>query len=122
MIILIITIIVLILSIIGYLKSSEVLFSDTELLCTCLTLICSIILITELLVIISKPIEYKDFKIEYDTVNQIVTSSEDIRDTNYSMKIIEINTEINKHKTYIDSKWVGIFFNKKIAELKLLEK
>ena len=79
-------------------------------------------LIIEFTMLISKPIEYKNFKIEYDVVKETITSSEDIRDTNYTQKLIEINTKIKTNREYKDSIWCGIFFNKKIADLELLQK
>ena len=79
-------------------------------------------LIIEFTILISKPIEYKNFKIEYDVVKETITSSEDMRDTNYTQKLIEINTRIKANREYKDSIWCGIFFNKKIADLELLQK
>ena len=87
-----------------------------------LIIIMIISLIIEFTMLISKPIEYKNFKIEYDVVKETITSSEDIRDTNYTQKLIEINTKIKTNREYKDSIWCGIFFNKKIADLELLQK
>lgn len=87
-----------------------------------LIMIMSISLIIEFTMLISKPIVYKNFKIEYDVVKETITSSEDIRDTNYTQKLIEINTKIKTNREYKDSIWCGIFFNKKIADLELLQK
>lgn len=87
-----------------------------------LIIIMIISLIIEFTMLISKPIEYKNFKIEYDVVKETITSSEDIRDTNYTQKLIEINTKIKTNREYKDSIWRGIFFNKKIADLELLQK
>ena len=87
-----------------------------------LIIIMIISLTIEFTMLISKPIEYKNFKIEYDVVKETITSPEDIRDTNYTQKLIEINTKIKTNREYKDSMWCGIFFNKKIADLELLQK
>ena len=87
-----------------------------------LIIIMIISLTIEFTMLISKPIEYKNFKIEYDVVKETITSPEDIRDTNYTKKLIEINTKIKTNREYKDSMWCGIFFNKKIADLELLQK
>ena len=87
-----------------------------------LIIIMIISLTIEFKILICKPIEYKNFKIEYDVVKETITSSEDIRDTNYTQKLIEINTKIKTNREYKDNIWCGIFFNKKIAELELLQK
>ena len=82
----------------------------------------SICLITEIGALIYKPVEYKSFKIEYDVVKETITSPEDIRDTNYTQKLIEINTKIKTNREYKDSIWLGIFSNERIADLELLQK
>lgn len=87
-----------------------------------LIIIMIISLTIEFAMLINKPIEYKNFKIEYDVVKETITSSEDIRDTNYTQKLIEINTKIKTNREYKDNIWCGIFFNKKIADLELLQK
>ena len=87
-----------------------------------LIIIMTIFLTFEFAMLIIKPIKYKNFKIEYDVVKETITSSEDIRDTNYTQKLIEINTTIKTNREYKDSIWCGIFFNKKIADLELLQK
>ena len=87
-----------------------------------LVIVSVISLIIMIFSLIFKPVEYKNFKIEYDTIKQMETCSEDIRDTNYTLKIIELNTEINRNRAYLDSEWIGIFMNKKIADLELLKK
>ena len=73
-------------------------------------------------IFISKPMEYKEFKAKYDTVAETITSQSDIRDTNYTKEIIELNTEINLNREFIQNEWIGIFYNEKIAELELLQK
>ena len=35
--------------------------------------------------------------------------------------IIEYNTEIYKHKRFVDSPWIGIFYSKEIAAMPLIE-
>jgi hypothetical protein len=87
-----------------------------------LSIVSGIFLIIELGTIVVKPFDYQTFKIEYETVTEIMTSSEDIRDTNYTMKIIEINEEIKRNQAYIDNPWVSIFYNKDIANMELLVK
>jgi hypothetical protein len=82
----------------------------------------TLFLLMELLIIGVKPLDYKNFKIKYETITETITSSEDIRDTNYTMKIIEINEEIKRNREYVDSPWIGIFYNKDIANMELLEK
>ena len=76
----------------------------------------------EIIIILFKPLDYKNFKIEYETIKETVTSSKDMRDTNYTQKLIEINTEISTNKAFADSQWVGVFYNKQIAELEPLKK
>ena len=88
------------------------------ILCT----ICTIDIIVSTIILIMKPISYKNFKIKYDTLKDTITSSDDIRDATFTKDLIEVNTEINKCRAYIDSKWIGIFFNKEMCELELLEK
>ena len=72
--------------------------------------------------IILKPINYKNFKIQYDTITEMQTAKNDIRDAEYTKNLIEINNEIKTNREYINSKWVGIFYNKKIAEMEILNK
>lgn len=79
-------------------------------------------LFVEFIAILLKPLDYKNFKIEYETIKQTITTSQDIRDTNYTQKIIEINTEINVNKEFSDNQWVGIFYSKQIGELEILKK
>lgn len=79
-------------------------------------------LFLELIVVLLKPLDYKNFKIEYETIKQTITTSQDIRDTNYTQKMIEINTEINVNKEFSDNQWVGIFYSKQIGELEILKK
>ena len=98
---------------------------DKEWICILGIVLCifsSISLIIMLTDLAFKPLEYKEFRIQYDTIKQMSTYSDDIRDTNYTLKIIEINTKINRERAYIDSNWIGILMNKKIADLELLEK
>lgn len=87
-----------------------------------LILIFGMALLIEIISLIQKPIDYKNFKIEYDVVAETITKPEDIRDSNYTKKIIELNTTIMKNREWMSNKIVGIFYNKKIAELELLEK
>ena len=87
-----------------------------------LCVICIIGTIISTILLIMKPISYKNFKIRYDTLKDTITSSDDIRDATFTKDLIEVNTEINKCRAYIDSKWIGIFFSKEMCELELLEK
>ena len=84
--------------------------------------ICTIGTIVSTIILIMKPISYKNFKIRYDTLKATITSSDDVRDATFTKDLIEVNTEINKCRAYIDSKWIGIFFNKEMCELELLGK
>lgn len=79
-------------------------------------------LILAILGVLLKPIFYKNFKIKYETLKYTETSSIDIRDTNYTQKIIEINETIRSHREYINSKWFGIFHSKDIANMEYLNK
>lgn len=87
-----------------------------------LCIICTIGTIVSATLLIIKPISYKNFKIRYDTLKDTITSSDDVRDATFTKDLIEVNTEINKCRAYIDSKWIGIFFNKEMCELELLGK
>lgn len=123
MIILIITIILAILGIVMVIIGNkswryEVFF----MIGVILIIVTSIVLLCEIGVIISKPIDYKNFKIQYETITEMQTSKNDIRDAEYTKNLIEINNEIKTNREYINSKWVGIFYNKKIAEMEILNK
>lgn len=123
MIILIITIILAILGIVMVIIGNkswryEVFF----MIGVILIIVTSTVLLCEIGVIISKPIDYKNFKIQYDTITEMQTSKNDIRDAEYTKNLIEINNEIKTNREYINSKWVGIFYNKKIAEMEILNK
>lgn len=80
------------------------------------------ILFIMILVLTLKPVMYKNFKIKYDTIKEMSTSPDDIRDATYTQNLIEINNEIRHCREYKNSTWVGIFQNKKICNLKLLNK
>lgn len=123
MIILIITIILAILGIVMVIIGNkswryEVFF----MIGVILIIVTSTVLLCEIGVIISKPIDYKNFKIQYETITEMQTSKNDIRDAEYTKNLIEINNEIKTNREYINSKWVGIFYNKKIAEMENLNK
>lgn len=81
-----------------------------------------IFILTMSLILLSKPYNYKNFKIEYETVKETITQKDDVRDATYTMQIIEINQEIKYCREFKDSKWIGIFQNEKICEMELLEK
>lgn len=76
----------------------------------------------ELITLGLKPIDYKKFKVEYNVVRETITNSADMRDTNYTQKLIELNTEIMTNREWKDNIWVGIYYNEDIAELELLKK
>ena len=123
MIILIITIILAILGIVMVIIGNKSWRYEVFLIIgVILLIVTSIALLCEIGVIISKPIDYKNFKIQYDTITEMQTSKNDIRDAEYTKNLIEINNEIKTNREYINSKWVGIFYNKKIAEIKILNK
>jgi len=80
------------------------------------------ILIAIILLLIIKPLICENFIVKYETLKETVTVSNDIRDTNYTQKLIEVNQEINCNKKFINNKWIGIFYSKRIAELDLLSR
>lgn len=122
MIILIIEIILLMISIGMVIIGVRNYLDITPILGSILALLLGIALVAEFAIFLAKPLDYKKFKIEYETVKEMATSPSDIRDTNYTQKIIEINLEINKNKEFINSPWVGIFYNRRISELELIKK
>lgn len=123
MIILIITIILAILGIVMVIIGEKSWEYDTFLIIgAILLMVTSMALLIEIPIIILKPINYKNFKIQYDTITEMQTSKNDIRDAEYTKNLIEINNEIKTNREYINSKWVGIFYNKKIAEMEILNK
>lgn len=123
MIILIITIILAILGIVMCIIGEKNWKYDTFLIIgVILFMVTSMALLAEILNIIVKPINYKNFKIQYETITEMPTSKNDIRDAEYTKNLIEINKTIKTNREYINSKWVGIFYNKKIAEMEILNK
>lgn len=123
MIILIITIILAILGIVMCIIGEKNWKYDTFLIIgVILFMVTSMALLGEILNIIVKPINYKNFKIQYETITEMPTSKNDIRDAEYTKNLIEINKKIKTNREYINSKWVGIFYNKKIAEMEILNK
>lgn len=123
MIILIITIILAILGIVMCIIGDKNWEHDTFLMIgVLLIVVTSMALLVEILNIIVKPINYKNFKIQYETITEMPTSKNDIRDAEYTKNLIEINKKIKTNREYINSKWVGIFYNKKIAEMEILNK
>ena len=119
-------IIIIILSIVGiiftYLGNLDWRYDTFLFLGMLLDIFTGLTLLIMGMVILFKPYDYKQFKIEYETVQAMITTSEDVRDTNYTQKLIEINTEINTNKEFINNPWIGLFYNKQIAELELLNK
>ena len=123
MIILIITIILATLGIVMFIIGEKNWEYDIFLIIgAILLMVTSMALLIEIPIIILKPINYKNFKIQYETVTEMQTSKNDIRDAEYTKNLIEINNEIKTNREYINSKWVGIFYNKKIAEMEILNK
>lgn len=123
MIILIITIILAILGIVMFIiGDKEWDYNNFLIIGFILLVVTSIALLIEIPTIMLKPINYKNFKIQYETVTEMQTSKNDIRDAEYTKNLIEINNEIKTNREYINSKWVGIFYNKKIAEMEILNK
>lgn len=93
-----------------------------EILGACLLGIGGLMMMFIIIVLLIKPIFYTEFKAKYETIKEIQTSSEDIRDAAYTNKIIEINTEIRVNRKHVSSFWNGILYSKKIAEMELLDK
>lgn len=82
----------------------------------------TIFFLVEMTIILSKPFEYKTFKVKYDTIKDTITFKDDIRDATFTNQIIEINSKIRSCNEFKDSQWIGIFQNKRICELPLLNK
>lgn len=115
-------IIEVLLIIILFLLSIEFYYEDWSSIIVASNVFLIFVLIIEILSITFKPIDYKNFKAQYEVIKEMSTESNDLRDINYTEKIIEINTEIKINRELKDSFMVGIFFNKDIAELELLSK
>lgn len=123
MIILIITIILVILGIVIAIIGDKSWEHEVFLIIgVILITVTSTVLLCEIIVIISKPIDYKNFKIQYETITEMQTSKNDIRDAEYTKNLIKINNKIKTNREYINSKWLGIFYNKKIAKMEILNK
>ena len=119
MLILIISIILFILGIIGLYKG----FDDwLEIIGIFGSVFGGLLLVAVIVFLINKPYKYRTFKIEYETIKQMTTSKSDIRDATFTNRLIEVNKEINYCREFKDSIWIGIFQNKKICEMKLLNK
>ena len=80
------------------------------------------VLIVELMLLLLKQLDYKNFKIKYDTIKETITSKDDIRDATFTSQLIEINQRIKSCNEYKNSTWVGIFQNEKICKTKPLKK
>lgn len=87
-----------------------------------LTAISGTALIVMIIILLLKPLNYKKFKIKYETTKNMITEKNDIRDATFTNNLLEINQEILTCREYINSKWVGIFQNKKICNMELLSK
>lgn len=119
MIILIVNIILFIIGIIlivkfdGFINGNDYLY----LLGIALVMITSVFLVVGLIIFSTKVIYYNNFKIEYEEIRNIEANSNDIRDTNYTLKVVDINKEIELNKKYCNNLWIGIYYNKHIANL-----
>ena len=109
MIILITGIILLILGIIGINKGFLDWWEEIGIIGT---IFGSIILAFCIAFLIYKQVTYKRFIAEYNTIKEISTSKEDLRDATYTNRIIDINEQINTCREFKDSLWVGIYQNK----------
>lgn len=86
-------------------------------------LMCTIIVgVIEGIFLITIPVYEIDFKAKYQAVREIENNKNDMRDTNYTNNLIEINKMIIGQRIMIDNKWIGIFYSKEIANLDLLGK
>lgn len=119
MIILILNILLFIIGIIlivkfdGFIDGNDYLY----MLGIVLVMATSVFLVVSLIIFSTKTIYYNNFKIEYEEIKKIETSSSDIRDTNYTLKVVDINKEIELNKKYCNNSWIGIYYNKYIANL-----
>lgn len=119
MIILILNILLFIIGIIlivkfdGFITGNDYLY----MLGIVLVMVTSVVLVVSLIIFSTKTIYYNNFKIEYEEIKNIETSSSDIRDTNYTLKVVDINKEIELNKKYCNNSWIGIYYNKYIANL-----
>ena len=119
MIILILNIILFIIGIILIKKFDGFIDGNDTLYMTgiSLVIITSVFLVVALIIFSTKIIYYNNFKIEYEEIKNLETSSTDIRDTNYTLKVVDINKEIELNKKYCNNFWIGIYYNKDIANL-----
>ena len=125
MILLGITIIIVIIGILCIVKSQyrNFLTDDTMAITGAMILMFSVPFLTaELMFLFLKPLTYKNFKIKYDTIKEIITSKDDVRDATFTNQIIEINKEIKTCNEFKNSNWIGIFQNEQICESELLTK
>ena len=119
MIILMLNILLFIIGIILIVKFDSFIYGNDNLyiLGIVLVMITSVFLVVSLIIFSTKTIYYNNFKIEYEEIKNIETSSSDIRDTNYTLKVVDINKEIELNKKYCNNSWIGIYYNKYIANL-----
>lgn len=124
MILLGITILIFIIGILCIIKAYSDVYSsdDWEFSGMMILVISGIPLIIELMILLIKPLNYKNFKIKYDTIKETITSKDDIRDATFTSQLIEINQEIKSCNEYKNSAWVGIFQNERICEMDYLKK
>lgn len=123
MIIIIIMIVLLITGILLCYLGEKDYTSEWKTVVGCINLYISLILILIISVLLlSKPVEYKKFKAKYESIKETITKTNDVRDATYTIKIIEVNEEIRNCRMMINSKWIGIFYNKRICDMELLEK
>ena len=93
-----------------------------EFLGTILSFVAGLFIILSLIHILAKPLDYRHFIVKYETLKEIKTSSIDIRDTNYTQLLIEINKTIRENKEFINDFWIGIYYNKDIANVEYINK
>ena len=105
MIILILNIILFIIGIILIKKFDGFIDGNDTLYMTgiSLVIITSVFLVVALIIFSTKIIYYNNFKIEYEEIKNLETSSTDIRDTNYTLKVVDINKEIELNKKYCNN-------------------
>ena len=122
MLLIIISIIMLILSIILIKVATENWFDGLLILGILIAFISGGTLIGCITALAIKPLIKNDFIARYETIKEMPTYNNDIRDATYTQSLIEINEEIKKCNIYINNKFIGIFEIKEICETEPLKK
>lgn len=125
MLLIIITILIILLGISSLIIASKKNYYDGEIwgmIGTSLLAIGILALIVQSISLMTKPINYKYFKADYDATKEIVTSKDDIRDAKFTEQILYINKKIKSCNEFKDSKWIGIFYHKSICKMELIKK